>query len=188
MKLSPEITLRHLPPSEALEADIRQKIEKLDHFFEHIMSCRVVVEPGHRHHHKGNLYHVRVALTVPGKELVAGRNPSKHQAHEDPYVAVRDAFNAIQRQLEDYARKLRHDIKTHEVPDHGRIVEIIPNQDFGRIETPDGRSVYFHRNSILDADFDRLDEGAEVRFVEEQGDEGPQASTVRLIGKHHITG
>lgn len=186
MELEPEITFRNLPHSDALEENIRQRISKLDQYFEHIMSCSVVVEAGHKHHHKGNLYHVRIALTVPGKELVVSRNPKKHQAHEDPYVTVRDAFNAAQRQLEDYARKIRNDVKTHEAPDHGRVAELSASRDFGRIETPDGREVYFHRNSLLDSDFKKLKEGDEVRFVEEQGDKGPQASTVKKIGKHHI--
>ena len=188
MKLSPEITFRGFPHSDALEADIREKIEKLDRFFEHIMNCRVVVESGHKHHHKGNIYHVRVALTVPGRELVVSRDPKEHQAHQDPFVAVRDAFDAAKRQLEDYARQLRGDVKRHELPGHGRVVELVPEMDFGRIETTDGRSVYFHRNSVLDADFDQLEEGSEVRFAEEQGDEGPQASTVHIVGRHHIVG
>lgn len=188
MKLNPEITFRGLPHSDALEADIRQKIDKLDRFFEHVMSCRVVVESGHRHHHQGNLYHVRVLLTVPGRELVVSRDPAGHQAHEDPFVAVRDAFDAARRQLEDYARRLRGDTKHHDVPQHGHIVELVPAMDYGRIETPDGRLVYFHRNSMLDTDFDRLTEGMEVRFDEERGDEGPQASTVHLVGTHHIVG
>jgi ribosome-associated translation inhibitor RaiA/cold shock CspA family protein len=188
MKLSPEITFRGVPRSDALETDIRDKLAKLDRFFPHIMSCRVMVEAQHKHHHKGNIYHVRLDLTVPGKELVVSRDPKEHQAHEDPYVAVRDAFDAARRQLEDYSRVMRGDVKQHELPDHGRIVELVPAEDFGRIETADGRLVYFHRNSVLDADFDKLQEGDEVRFAEEQGDAGPQASTVHLTGKHHVVG
>lgn len=186
MKLTPEITFRGLPHSEALESDIRQKVEKLDRFFEHIMSCRVMMEAGHKHHHKGQIYHVRVALTVPGRELVVSRDPEEHQAHEDPYVALRDAFDATTRQLEDYVRKLRGDVKHHAVPAHGRVVELVPAMDYGRIETPDGRLVYFHRNSVLGGDYDELEEGSEVRFAEEAGEEGPQASTVHIVGKHHI--
>jgi cold shock CspA family protein/ribosome-associated translation inhibitor RaiA len=188
MKLIPEITFRGLPRSDALEADIRQKIEKLDRFFGHIMRCRVVLEAAHKHHHKGNLYHVRLTLDVPGRVLVVSRDPEKHQAHKDAYVAVRDAFDAAQRQLEDYGRELRGNIKTHELPGHGRIVELIPALDYGRIETWEGRLVYFHRNSVFGADFNKLEEGDEVRFAEEQGNEGPQASTVRIIGKHHVVG
>jgi len=94
----------------------------------------------------------------------------------------------MRRQLEDYARKHDQRLKVHAPPPHGRIVELNPAEDYGRIETLDGRLVYFHRNSVLGADFDGLSIGAEVRFDEEAGERGPQASTVHVIGKHHIVG
>ena len=180
-----QITFRDIPRSEALEAVIREKAEKLDHFYEKIMACRVMVEAPHGHHHKGYLYHVRIDLTVPRGEIVIKRDPKKHQAHEDPYVAVRDAFKAARRKLQDYARKQRGDIKAHEVPPHGSICEIIPSQDHGRIMSSDGREIYFHRNSVIEGDFDLLEEGDQVWFSEEAGEKGPQASTVHIVGKHH---
>ena len=100
-------------------------------------------------------------------------------------MAVRDAFKAARRKLQDYARKQRGDIKAHDVPPHGSISEIIPSQDFGRIVSSDGRDIYFHRNSVVDGDFDMLEEGDQVWFSEEAGEEGPQASTVHIVGKHH---
>jgi ribosome-associated translation inhibitor RaiA len=78
------------------------------------MSCRVVIELHHRHHHQGNLYHVRVDLKVPDAEIVASREPAEHHAHEDVYVAIRDAFNAVRRRLEDYIRRRRGVVKAHE--------------------------------------------------------------------------
>lgn len=74
------------------------------------------------------------------------------------------------------------------MPPHGRIVELYPDEDYGRIQTPDGRLIYFHRNSVVETDFETLQVGAEVRFVEEMGERGPQASTVHPVGKHHIVG
>ena len=180
-----QITFRDIPRSEALEEVIREKAEKLDQFYEKVMACRVVVEAPHGHHHKGYLYHVRIDLTVPRGELVIKRDPKDHHAHEDPYVAVRDAFKAARRKLQDYARKQRGDIKAHDVPPHGSISEIIPSQDFGRIMSSDGREIYFHRNSVVEGDFEMLEEGDQVWFSEEMGDEGPQASTVHIVGKHH---
>ncbi|QKT04879.1 HPF/RaiA family ribosome-associated protein [Ectothiorhodospiraceae bacterium 2226] len=188
MQIPLQVTFRNMDTPPALEADVREKAAKLDEFCPDIMSCRVVVEAQHKHHHAGNLYHVRVDLTVPGRELVVSRERDQHHAHEDPYVAVRDAFDAARRQLQDYEHRRQRHVKRHEPPSHGRILEINPAQDFGRIETSDGRDVYFHRNSVLDADFDRLDVGTEVRFDEEMGEQGPQASTVHVIGKHHIPG
>lgn len=187
MRLPLQVTFRGMEHSDALEAKIRERAEGLDRFFERIMGCRVVVELHHKHHQQGNLYHVRIDLTVPGDELVVSREPDEHLMHEDAHVAVRDAFDAARRELEDYARRRRGDVKTHEAPPHGRIAELHPEEDYGRIEAADGRLVYFHRNSVVDADFADLTVGTEVRFAEEKGDSGPQASTVRPVGKHHIT-
>jgi ribosomal subunit interface protein len=183
-----QITFRDIPPSENVEAVIREKAEKLDQYFEKIMTCRVTVESPHSHNHQGQLYHVTVDITVPGNELVASRSHDKNHAHEDVYVAIRDAFDAAIRQLQQYKRKLKNKVKTHETPAHGQVTELAPDQDYGRIKTSDGRDIYFHRNSLVRGEYGELEVGSEVRFVEESGDEGPQASTVHVVGKHHITG
>lgn len=181
-----QITFRDIPHSDAVEAAIRAKAEKLDQFFEKIMTCRVIVESPHSHKHHGTLYHVQVDITVPGAELVVSRSPDKHAAHEDIYVAIRDAFDAAKRQLQEYKRKLKGKVKTHETPAHGRVTNLEPDQDYGRIQTSDGRDIYFHRNSLIRGEYGDLEVGSEVRFVEGTGEEGPQASTVHVIGKHHI--
>lgn len=183
-----QIAFRNLKRSPAIEAKVLERAEKLDDYCERIMSCRVVVEAQHKHRRHGNHYHVRVDVTVPGEELVANREPDEHHSYADVYVAIRDAFDAIRRQLEDYARRRRSQVKSHELPPHGRVADLYPAEDYGRIETPDGRLIYFHRNSVVDADFDKLRIGTEVRFSEESGERGPQASTVHVVGKHHIVG
>ena len=109
MQIPMQITIRDMEHSEALETHIREKAKKLDEFFNHIMSCRVVVEMPHKHHHQGKQYNVRIDIGVPGNEIVVNRDHS-----EDVYIALRDAFDAAKRQLEDYARKIRGDVKTHE--------------------------------------------------------------------------
>lgn len=186
MQIPLQITFRNVDASPAVEANIRDHAERLERFDDSIVSCRVVVGLQHRHHHQGKLYHVNIDLKVPGAELVSGRGSDQHHAHEDVYVAVRDAFDSLRRRLEDHARRERGDVKTHDSPAHGRIVELHPQH--GRIETPDGRTVYFHRNSVVGADFGALAVGDEVRFSEEAGDNGPQATTVHTIGKHHVVG
>lgn len=178
MQIPLQITLRDMPPSEAVETRIREKAQKLDSFYDRIMSCRVVVESPQRHQHQGKLHSVRIDLGVPGAELVVNR-----VEHEDIYVAIRDAFNAIGRKLEDYARRQRGDVKIHDVPSHGRITKIFPVQGYGFIETPDRRELYFNRNSVVEPEFEQLEIGAEVSYVEEQGKEGPQARRVST-GKH----
>jgi ribosomal subunit interface protein len=188
MQIPLQVTFRNLDRSPALETHVREHAEKLDKYYDRIMSCRVVIEERHKHHRHGNHYHVSVDVTVPGDELVASREPDEHHAYTDVYIAIRDAFDTMRRQLEDYARRHDQRLKAHALPPHGHIVELYPAEHYGRIETPDGRLIYFHRNSVLDADFDGLRIGAEVRFDEEAGERGPQASTVHVIGKHHIVG
>jgi cold shock CspA family protein len=126
---------------------------------------------------------VRIEIGVPGDRIVVRRSPDEHAAHLDPYVAVRDAFREARRQLEDYARRTRGDVKSHVGPLHGRVSHIEPDQEYGRIATEDGRDIYFHRNSVIGG-IERLALGAEVRFHEEAGAEGPQASTVERVGEH----
>jgi ribosomal subunit interface protein len=108
MQIPLQITIRDIEHSEALEARIRSKAAKLDEFFSHIISCRVVVELPHKHHHQGKQFNVRIDIGVPGSEILVNRDHA-----EDVYVALRDAFDAAKRQLEDYARKVRGDVKTH---------------------------------------------------------------------------
>ncbi len=109
MQIPLQITIRDVEHSEALETRIRDKAKKLDEFFDHIMSCRVVVEMPHKHQHQGKQFSVRIDIGVAGGEIVVNRDHA-----EDVYVALRDAFDAAKRQLEDYARKLRGDVKKHE--------------------------------------------------------------------------
>jgi ribosomal subunit interface protein len=176
VKIPPTIRAHHVSLSEAAKSTILKKASKLDSFYDRITSCRVVVDAPHRHQSKGLLYNVRIDLTVPGRELVIKREP-----HEDLYVAIRDAFDAARRQLKDFALRQRGDIKTHEAPPHGRVSKLFPKKGYGFIETPDGLEIYFHKNSVLNSGFDRLEIGAEVRFVQEPGEHGPQASTVTVI-------
>jgi ribosomal subunit interface protein len=173
--------------SDALEAKIREKAQKIEQFAEHITSFRVTIDQEHKHHRQGNLFVVKIDITLPGKEIVVDRHPDKHQAHEDVYVALQDAFDASRRQLEDYVRKQRGKVKTHEPVPHGRIKELFPNEYYGLIEAFDGREIYFHRNSVFDEDFDKLCVGDRVRFSEEMGEKGLQASSVHIEGKHHVT-
>jgi cold shock CspA family protein/ribosome-associated translation inhibitor RaiA len=171
--------------SEAIETLIRERAAKLDTFADHIMSCRVVVEPAGKHHEHGNLYEVRIDLTVPGEELVVTREPSAHTKSKDIHVALRDAFDSARRQLEDYVRRRRGSVKALETAPHARVSKLFPEDGYGFLETPDGREIYFHRDSVLHEGFDRLQLGTEVAFVEEQAKKGPQASTVRPVGRHH---
>ena len=176
MKIPLQVTFRNMPQSDAIEAKINEKSSKLDRFYDRIISCRVVVEELQRRRHQGNIYSVRIDLTVPGKELAISR-----QENEDAYVAIRDAFDAAVRLLDEHAQRIQGEVKAHNTQPIGRIVRIFPKSDFGFIKTPDDREIYFHRNSVIDdIDFDQLRFGTEVTFIEEQGKEGPQAARVAI--------
>ncbi len=178
---------RGMEPSDAVRAAIEKKVSKLEQCCGRITSCRVVVEEPHRRRRKGKLFNVRIDMTLPGREVVVDRTHGARHSHEDVYVAIRDAFDAARQQVGQYSMERRRRVKSHATPSCGRVVRILPGEDCGFIETPDGREIYFHRNSVLGGDLEKLEKGAEVRFCEEQGDEGPQASTVHLVGKHHVT-
>ena len=183
-----QITFRHMPFSEAVAARIQERAAELERFFDRIISCRVVVECRHPRRQQGNLFRVRVDLKVPGNEIVVGRDPSAHHAHEDVHVAIRDAFDATRRLLEDHVRQGRGDVKLHAVPDHGRIARLLPEQNCGFIVSTEGNEIYFHRNSVVNGGFEKLAVGDEVRFVAQHSEsvDGPQASTVVPLGRHHL--
>jgi len=188
MQIPLQVTFHQLEPSPALEAQVRSWVDELETFFDRMISCRVLIEAPHHHQHQGRLYRVRIEIGVPGDSLVVTRSPDEHAAHEDAHVAVRDAFRAARRELEDYVRRMRGDVKQHVGPPHGRVVHLEPNLEYGRIATDDGREIYFHRHSVTGG-IERLRLDTEVRFHEEPGDKGPQASTVEPIGEHgHHTG
>lgn len=176
MKIPLQITARDFELTEAIEEVVKRRAEKLDQYYEDIVRCKVVLEMPHRHRSKGRLFNVRIDLKVPGGELVV-----KNEPNEDLYVAVRDAFDAARRQIQDYAGERRGQVKTHEEVPRAFISSLFPLDGYGFLTTDEGREIYFHRNSVLGGKFEELKVGTSVRFVEERGEKGPQASTVELI-------
>ncbi len=166
MQIPLQITFRGIPKSEAVEARIREKTNKLERFHSHIMSCRVAVEAEHQRHHQGNQYHIRIDITVPGKELVISREHHDNHAYEDIYVAIRDAFNAATRQLEEHARIKRGAVKNHNPKLNGTIVNLPPEQDSGFPESADNKEIHFLRDNLT---------GNETFYAEEEEDLGSQA-------------
>lgn len=177
-----QITFRDIPSSAAITSHVERRVEKLDRFFDRLVNCHVVVEEPHRSHQKGNKFHVRIDLHVPGKELVVAKNPEGVQ--QDLHAVIDDAFHDAERILEDYARQIRHEHEpfTQKKSPHGIVGKIFHDRGYGFIEAEgDGHEVYFHKNAILDAKFENVSVGSKVRFCEEDGDKGPQASTVHVV-------
>jgi ribosome-associated translation inhibitor RaiA len=109
MKLPLQLTFRDLVPLPSLEEDIRRRAAKLEQFFPGLTSCHVAVEATGNQHRQGHRYAVRIDVRVPGEEIFTG----EHHAHEDIAIAVRGAFDAMGRRLEDCARKRRGQVKQH---------------------------------------------------------------------------
>lgn len=186
-----EITFRDIEQSEAVEARIHKEAGKLQRFHQRITSCRVVVSSPQRHKHKGKLYRVRLQIEVPNGNLWINRRSADDHAHEDVYLAIRDAFAAATRRLEEkVTKKLNKQVKRHETPPHGVVSRLFPDQGYGFIRTPEEVEIYFNDLSVVNGGFKRLAAGSEVRYVlaPDDGPQGPQASTVKLIGKHHLVG
>lgn len=204
MKSQMQITFRNVKPSEEIEEWIRTQAAKLETLYNQIMSCRVAVEVPHRHHRQGSPYHIRIDLTVPGGEIVVKREPSltahsrrlgernikKHSevniSHKDLRLAINDAFKSAARRLQDYARRQRGDTKSHAPLAEARVSKILAHEGYGFLTSDDGREFYFHKNSVLGKGFPSLEVGTTVRFVEEPGEKGPQASTVRIVPTQRI--
>lgn len=172
MILPLQITSRNLELTEAIKTNIREHAESLDKYYSRIMSCRVAVEALPNR----SLYNVCIDMTVPGVELVVKLDPNS-----DLYIAIRDAFHDARRKLEDFARRQRGDVKRHEEPLRARISTLFQDKGYGFLTTMDGREIYFHENSVQNHKFKQLEIGMEVRFAEEMGEKGPQATYVKVI-------
>lgn len=173
MQIPLQISFHGVERSNALYNAIHDKVEKLERYYDHVMSCRVVLEIDARHKHKGKQFTVRVDLKVPGGEIAVTK---EHGA--DVQIALRDAFDAARRQLEDYARGQRGDVKRHAPEVTGRVARLDATQGIGFIVTDDGREYYFSRDNVVTPTFEHLAVGTTVHFIEEAAAEGMQAKRV----------
>lgn len=172
-----QISLHGIERSDALYNAIREKAEKLDRYYDRIMSCRVVLELAGRHKRHGKQFAARIDMKVPGGEIAITR-----EHDEDLQIALRDAFDAARRKLEDYARGQRGDVKHHAPELTGKVARI-DAEGFGFIATQDGQEYYFSRDNVVSPPFERLSVGTVVRFIEDSSGDRPQAKRVSARGK-----
>ena len=179
-----EISFRDVEKNKAIEALIRKKAAKLEQVCADLISCRIAVERPQRHQRSGNPYRIRIDLSVPGNEFVVTRKSSEGEMHDPLTKVLGVAFNAARRKLREYAKQQRGEVKTHpEQQTTALVVRLFPEEGYGFLKTPGGQEIYFHQNSVLHNDFDRLVIGTGVRFVAVEGEKGLQATTIQIIDK-----
>lgn len=194
-----QITFRNVEPSATVEDWIRDEVKKLETFYNQIISCRVVVDVPHSHQKKGSSYRIRIRLTLPGGEVAVERQADSGARvrqmretkmrksleaklpHKELRLAIDDAFRTAGRRLEDYSRRQRGSVKAHEPRSVAQVGKLDKKKGYGFLVAADGRQVYFHKESVLNRGFNRMRVGTKVSFAEEQGEKGPQASTVTLL-------
>jgi cold shock CspA family protein/ribosome-associated translation inhibitor RaiA len=176
-----DIAYRNVEPSESLEQHVLRGLARIEKIATDLVRLRVTVSRDNVRRRTGNHYQVRLDFTFPGRSVAITRTPPAHPQDETLTTAVTEAFSKAREELLEARQLRRGEVKAHEPVDLGRVTDLLP--DYGFLEAADGHIVYFHRNSVLGAGFDSLTEGTQVRFVEERGEKGPQASTVAVVGK-----
>ena len=178
-----ELAFRNVESSDEIKALVAQKVRHLETFYDGITSCHVFISAPHKSQQKGDLYEVTIEVRVPGDELVVRHNQKDAPEHEHMPVAIRDAFAAMTRKVKRWKDKVGGDVKVHDGPLQGRVVEIYHDASYGQIIATDHRLVYFHENSVVDGSFRDLQPRDTVELVvqSDESEIGPQASTVRKI-------
>jgi len=182
-----EIEFQDMAASPAVQEQVADLVEKLETRYGRITAGRIIVKgPGNRHQ-TGGLYEINIRLALPdGREVNVGRTPKADERHSDLAFAINDAFKRARRRLQDNARLMEGRVKSHEAQPVGTVVRLDPAGEFGFLRSSDGAEIYFHRNSLVGGEFSELAVGSRVTFADEIGEKGPQATTVKLLGKHGL--
>ena len=185
MEVPMEISFHNMDKSPAVENLIYKKVGKLERVCDHIISCRVTVDQEQRRHRKGNVAQVRIDLRIPpSHEIVVKRESREGTLQEQLPMLVHRAFNAAQRKAKKLKEKQEGQVKTHPQQQLMAVVSsLYPEEDYGFLKSQDGEDIYFHRNSVANDEFDRLEIGTGVAFEKEIGEKGLQASSVNIVDK-----
>ena len=185
MQVAPEVIFKDIDRTLWVESYVAERLGHLEKFSPDITRCHVTVAREHGSHRKGNRYSVMVEVRVPRQHDLAVRKQKQIRDMQTQLPAIiNEAFGAIEKQLKKTVALRRHEEKVHDGEPRGLVEKLFGAEGYGFIRTVDGgRQFYFHRNSVLHDDFERLTVGTEVRFAAEQGEEGPQASSVQVVAK-----
>lgn len=179
-----QIHCRGLSITESIQTYVEDQFAHLTRFFQRqpIISCHVTLELLNHRCGEVATYRTLIEMTIPGKRLVVGGERGREIPHQNAFAALQAAFAAMERRLTAHAQRLRQEVKHHEPSSiYATVKQVFPDEGYGFLLTDDGREVYFNENAIIDADFDHIDVGDNVRFCEEMGEQGPQASTLRVV-------
>ncbi|MCE7875182.1 HPF/RaiA family ribosome-associated protein [bacterium CPR1] len=184
MPIPLEITFHGVEKVPALEELIREKAERLEHINKRLMRCRVAIEKPHRHKRHGSGWRVRIDLTLPPRqELVINEEPGLGAPpQEDLHQVVTEAFHTAERKLRKMTDKIRGETKRHPAAEPNGVIKRV-FVDHGFLHGEGGYDVYFHRNSLLGIPFEELTVGTAVHYTEEEGEDGPQASSVHVLAR-----
>lgn len=174
MQVPLQITMRNIDHSDAVEQRIREKASKLDQFSDRIISCEVVLEQSQAFRKSGMLYNIRIHVTLPRKDLVVNQNEQ-----ENLYLAIRESFDNMVRQIEAADRIMDGDVKHHAPLMQGEIIRLF-DQGFGFIRDSMGDEYYFNKDNLVNHTFQHLQIGMPVHFIESVGDEGLKACRVSV--------
>ncbi|MBD3161343.1 MAG: HPF/RaiA family ribosome-associated protein [Candidatus Eisenbacteria bacterium] len=192
MQVPLELSFRRVDMTDEIEELIRDQAGKLEQVHDSLVSCRVAVERDQKAPKRGNPYRVRLDIRVPpGQEIIVRRESSQGEIHEELTQVIRESFSSARRQLRELNEKQRGDARREshrEVPAEGEpmrgsVSKLFLEERYGFVATPDGEEVYFHENAVVGEPFDDLRIGYGVSFTREEGEKGPQASTVRVIDR-----
>ena len=187
MQVPAQIDFQGMDASDAVRAHIHDRLADLESRFGKITAAHIALKGPGGHHRKGGNYLVRIHLSLPeGRHVDVDRTPDADERHSELLFAIDDAFNRARRQLQDKVRRMQGATKAHEGAPVATVVRLDPSGDYGFLAAGDGEEIYFHRNALVNARMHDLSVGTRVTFAESLGDKGPQASTIRLIGKHKL--
>lgn len=178
-----QIAFHNMAPSDMIEQLVRERMARLEKFTDKIISSRVVIKAPHKQR-LGSTLAISIDVGLPGRDVHVNHEGRIHETRADAHRVIREAFDIAERQVEEYERINRREVKHHEnLPSYGRILRIFPDQDYGFVETPDGEDLYFHRSVVEDGAFDELTVGSEVLYqrASYESAAGPQASVVKRV-------
>jgi cold shock CspA family protein len=184
METEPQIVFEHMAPDERVKDLVGEELAKLEQFFGRITSAHIFVSAPPEGRPREALYRANLRLLMPGgREVVISHDPDKFRYKENAATAVRDAFDAARRQLQDQAGVMDGKVKQHTDPGPlqlGRVARLMREEGYGFIETEAGHEVFFTRHKVKHGAYDRLALDMAVHFEEEMGDDGPVATLVRI--------